>query len=65
MHCPICKGPCNLTGSVETPTNEVLREKKCFRCGFKFRTKEFVVVEDKAEFDRQWEFYNRVHPSNL
>ena len=65
MNCPICKGPVRVTDFVETPTNEILKERKCYRCGKVFYSKETIVAGENSEFKEAWAFYHRVRPSHL
>lgn len=53
MTCPKCGGKCQTEETLDSPDNEVYRQKRCLNCGHKFFTLEFTVEYDEV-FQKEW-----------
>lgn len=58
MKCPKCGGEIKLLESINTPSNEIYRKRKCKDCKKIFYTIEFEV-EDNKRFMDEYEVYAR------
>ena len=57
MKCPKCGGEVKLLESINTPSNEIYRKRKCKDCKKIFYTIEFEV-EDNKRFMDEYEVYD-------
>ena len=53
MTCPMCGGKCQTVETLDSPDNDVYRQKNCLHCGYKFFTLEFVVQNNEG-FQKEW-----------
>ena len=58
MNCPKCNGKVLVVDTVNLPSNEIYRKRKCSECGYSFYTAEFEVEYDQG-FANEWNANHR------